>query len=44
MSSVTQEGVQYEVQDVGDSLLILTNADGATDFKVNLFKHEYDFT
>ena len=29
-----QEGVQYAVNDRGDQLFILTNADGAIDFKV----------
>jgi len=29
-----EEGVQYDVQDYGESLLILTNKDGAVDFKV----------
>jgi len=29
-----EEGVQYDVQDVGEALLVLTNRDGATDFKV----------
>ncbi|WMT75336.1 S9 family peptidase [Bradyrhizobium sp. Ash2021] len=32
--AVRQEGVQYAVNDRGDQLFILTNADGAIDFKV----------
>ena len=29
-----EEGVQYSVADRGDELFILTNADGAIDFKI----------
>jgi oligopeptidase B len=32
--AVRQEGVQYSVNDRGDQLFILTNADGAIDFKI----------
>ncbi len=32
--SARQEGVQYSVNDRGDQLFILTNADGAIDFKI----------